>query len=52
MNDTEIERQHAEEEIINGEVTDNDLEAAADAAGKSGWMTNVACTSLALSCPG
>lgn len=52
MNGTEIEHQHAEEQIIAGEVTDSDLEAASGADGKSGCMTYIACTSLALSCPG
>jgi hypothetical protein len=52
MNGTEIEPQHAEEHIITGEVTDSELEAAAGADVKSGCITYIACTSLALSCPG
>jgi len=52
MNCAEIERQHAEEQIITSDVADDDLEAAANTDGKSGYVTYIACTSLALSCPG
>ena len=52
MNGTETERRRADEQISFGELTDSDLEAAAGADVKSGCITYIACTSLALSCPG
>jgi hypothetical protein len=51
MSGAEIKRHSEERIILAGDITDDDLEAAGDADGKSASVTHMACTSLP-ECPG